>query len=246
MKIVAFNGSPNGKNGNTETMVDEFFKGAEKHGASTEKIYLKDYKINHCAACLYCWVNNTGVCALKDDMSELFKKFLEADIAIFASPIYVDNVSGMMKVFMDRLFMPIEDPYFEKDENGELRHPRNFDNLPKIIAISNCGLPEKSNFKVLEVLFRRMARNFDLDLIAEIYCGGGGMLLQKGTPYESNLEKYKQALQIAGEEISTNLKLSNETKSKLNKSIIGSNNYVDQYVNMWDKHFDSVLDNIKK
>ena len=54
-------------------------------------------------------------------MAELRSKYVAADIVVFATPLYVDNVTGMMKNFMDRL-VTLADPYFEKDENGQYRH----------------------------------------------------------------------------------------------------------------------------
>ena len=63
-------------------------------------------------------------------MAELTRKYLASDIIVMATPLYVDNVSGMTKVFMDRL-MIVCDPHFESDESGETRHVKTEWNLPK-------------------------------------------------------------------------------------------------------------------
>jgi multimeric flavodoxin WrbA len=39
----------------------------------------------------------------EDDVPVLVERMKEADGIIFASPVYIDNVSGQMKVFFDRL-----------------------------------------------------------------------------------------------------------------------------------------------
>lgn len=41
MKILAFNGSPRGKQGNTEVLIRLFLEGCRQAGAETETIYLK-------------------------------------------------------------------------------------------------------------------------------------------------------------------------------------------------------------
>ena len=125
MKITAFNGSPRGKKGNTHIMVEEFLNGAKEAGADVENIFLVEKEINHCLGCFNCWVKTPGKCVIKDDIEELLPKFIHSDIVIFATPVYVDNVTGIMKNFMDRL-IPLVDPHFEKDEGGECRHLKKF------------------------------------------------------------------------------------------------------------------------
>ena len=121
MKITIFNGSPRTEHGNTHIMVSEFMKGAEQAGAEVENIFLAKMKISPCMGCFGCLLKKPGKCVIIDDMSELLEKFVHSDIVVFATPLYVDNVTGIMKNFMDRL-IPIADPHFEKDNGGECVH----------------------------------------------------------------------------------------------------------------------------
>ena len=135
MKITAFNGSPRGGRGNTNVMVEEFLAGAKDAGAEVESIQLADKKINHCIGCFACWIKTPGECCHDDDQAELLKKFIGSDIVVLATPLYVDNVTGIMKDFLDRL-IPILDPHFTVDEHGETTHVERYEEYPEFVVIT--------------------------------------------------------------------------------------------------------------
>jgi multimeric flavodoxin WrbA len=241
MKITVFNGSPKAERGNTHWMVTEFLKGAKEAGAEVENIFLAGKEIHPCKACYSCWMKTPGKCATRDDMEELFQKVISSDVLGFATPLYVDNVTGMMKNFMDRL-IPLADPHFETDQNGESRHLRKHEKPRKFAVISSCGFPEQSHFQVLRVLFKRIARNLSGELVAEIYRGGGGVLEdRKLFPLPPHLESYAKLLQTAGKEVVLNSKLSEETKALLEKPPIPTPNFAEDYRREANKLFDERL-----
>jgi multimeric flavodoxin WrbA len=225
MKITIFNGSPRAESGNTNIMVQEFAAGAREAGAEVENTFLVNKEIKHCLGCFKCWTATPGKCVIKDDMEGILPKFALSDIIVFATPLYVDNVSGIMKNFMDRL-IPLGDPHFEKDENGECRHLKTIEKVPKFVVISNCGFPEQSHFQVLKLLFRRIARNFNSELIAEIYRGEGEILRNHPLVIKPFVWMYKRLLRKAGREVVKSMKLSPETMSELEKPIISEKLYI--------------------
>ncbi len=239
MKMIAFNGSPMGASGNTNVMVTAFLEGAEAAGAEVENIFLADKEINHCKACRRC-VFSGGKCVINDDMEELISKYVESDIVVFATPLYIDNISGMLKVFFDRTIC-IGDPYFEKDENGETRggKSKHFKNgiPPKMVVISNSGYPERSQFQALSLVMKRVARNFHLDLIAEIYLPAGMVLTAGIKELEPVINGYKETLCKAGREIAADLKLSGETQKSLEISFMP----VDIFIQECNKVVDMML-----
>ena len=99
MKITAIQGSPR-RNGNTETVVDAFLKGAERAGAETEKINLRNYEFRNCRGCNAC--HKKGLCVIKDSLTEVFDKVMASDVLVLASPIYSMTVTAEMKGFIDR------------------------------------------------------------------------------------------------------------------------------------------------
>jgi multimeric flavodoxin WrbA len=223
MKITAVNGRPRGKNGNTFVMIEQVLKGAENKGAKTKHILLHNKKIHHCIGCFTCWFKTPGVCVFTDDMTNLLSS-LDCDILIFATPLYVDNVTGIMKNFMDRL-IPNVLPFFEKDEFGETVHKVEKNKIPKFVIVSNCGFPEQSHFQALSNLFKRVARNYQTQIIAEIYRGQGELLKNKNILLLPVLMRYKKLLRKAGEELATNMQLSHETISKLERPLIPNDIY---------------------
>lgn len=236
MKITVFNGSPRAERGNTHIMVQEFLKGAQKAGADVENIFLVKKEINHCRGCFSCWGKTPGKCVITDDMEELLKTFINSDIVVFAMPVYVDNVTGIMKQFMDRL-IPLLDPHMETDEHGETVHRKRYETYPKIVVISNCGYPEQSHFQVFPLLFKRIARNLKSQVIAEIYRGGGELLRVKYPQLEPVIAHYKELLQKAGKEVVETLSLSKKTKFALEIPLVSH----EQYRESVNKGFDAVL-----
>lgn len=67
-----------------------------------EYLFLKDAGLRPCIGCFACVAKGEDRCPLKDGRAEIEKKLLEADGVILSSPGYVQNVSGLMKNFIDR------------------------------------------------------------------------------------------------------------------------------------------------
>ena len=103
MKIVVLNGSPR-KGGNTEIMTQAFTKGAEKKGHEVVNLPVGTMKIRGCMACEYCFSHN-GECAQKDDMTQVYEKLKDADMVVFASPIYWFDITAQLKAVIDRLYV---------------------------------------------------------------------------------------------------------------------------------------------
>lgn len=93
---------------NSEILAREAEKGAVAAGHEVEFISLKGKNIKFCIGCLAC--QKTGKCVQKDDMIELMPKVQNADVLVFATPIYYYELSGQLKTFLDRC-----NPLFPQD-----------------------------------------------------------------------------------------------------------------------------------
>jgi multimeric flavodoxin WrbA len=99
MKVLGILGSPR-VGGNSDVLLDQALAGAKNAGAEAEKIVLSKKKIAGCLDCGKC--NETGICATKDDMQEIHKKILEADVVIHSVPVYFWAMTSQMKAYLDR------------------------------------------------------------------------------------------------------------------------------------------------
>ncbi len=100
MKILAINGSHR-KGQNTAALLHLVLQETQKGGAMTELVELVDYRIDYCLSCNRCL--REARCSIKDDdMGMLAEKLRACDALVIGSPVYFGNVTGRLKVFMDR------------------------------------------------------------------------------------------------------------------------------------------------
>ena len=98
-KVVILSTSPR-KNSNSEALAEAFAKGALEGGNDVEVIRMREKTFGFCRGCFAC--QKTGKCILKDDMAEIVPKMEQADVLVFATPIYYYEMSGQMKTLLDR------------------------------------------------------------------------------------------------------------------------------------------------
>lgn len=88
------------KGGNSDTLAEEFARGAREAGNQLEKIELYNKTIGFCKGCLAC--QKSLRCVIHDDADTIAQKMLTADVIVFATPIYYYEMSGQMKTMLDR------------------------------------------------------------------------------------------------------------------------------------------------
>ena len=103
MKILVLNGSPT-PNGNTVALVNAFKEGAESKGHDVNVVNVAHKKVNGCMACNYCKNAGNGTCVQKDDMQEIYPLVQDADMIVFASPIYYFIMSAQLESVIHRFY----------------------------------------------------------------------------------------------------------------------------------------------
>ena len=102
MKVAILNGSP--KVGNTAAMIRAFAEGVEASGHEVEILHVGRMKIAGCLACEYCHGKGEGSCIQKDDMEKVMPAYREADIIVYASPIYYFGMTAQIMAAIQRVY----------------------------------------------------------------------------------------------------------------------------------------------
>jgi multimeric flavodoxin WrbA len=100
MDVLVFLGSPR-KKGNSEILTEALLEGVKLEGGIPEIIRLCDHDINPCISCGGC--DDSGKCVVDDGMTPFYKKILEVDRIILASPIFFYGITAQAKSFIDRM-----------------------------------------------------------------------------------------------------------------------------------------------
>jgi len=132
MKVLAINGSPHMDEGNTAMILNPFLEGMKEEGSDVEVFYTRKLKIGPCNGDMSCWFVNPGTCGQKDDMQMLLPKIKEADVIVWASPVYYHGITGPLKNLMDRQL-----PLYIL---GSQMKPQ------KVVLVSSCSAWELSMF----------------------------------------------------------------------------------------------------
>lgn len=227
MKVTAFNGSPRGEKSITNIMVSHFLEGMKKAGAETEQIFLCHHDVKPCIGCFSCWFVHPGKCGLKDDLNSLLEKYLQSDIVVYASPVYVSSVTGIMKNFIDRT-LPACEPYISITEKGLPTHNSRYEKDPKIVLMANAGFPQMFHFEYFRSIFSYLEKISDIEIVAEIYRDMGPALSIDNVLFNMIKNNYLNLLKEAGKEVIINGRLSEEARKELEKPLIPEQAYVEE------------------
>lgn len=130
MKAIGILAGPR-RDGTTAKVMDKILFGLKDKGAEVEKLSLYDYDIKPCTGCCAC--EKSRECFIEDDHRMILDKMADADVVIFASPVYWSNVTSEAKKFFDRGI-----GFFEQGMMGPVRR----ESKPgKVVLISSCGAP---------------------------------------------------------------------------------------------------------
>lgn len=235
MKAVIIYGSPRHKKSASYHLGYNFGEGLKRAGTEVEEIMVCKQTINHCQGCFTCWTKTPGICIHKDDMVKNLEKIRMADLAVFATPLYIYHVPGMMKDFMDRM-LPLAEPYLV-DRNGITSHPRREpSNLKKWFLISVAGFPEPTHFDALTLGFRKAYGS--LEQAGEILIGGAEMMSKD--QYQNAYKVLYQLIEQAGYEVATKGFVSKATQQKITDKTHFSEEQIQNLRKVGNKYWDAL------
>jgi NAD(P)H-dependent FMN reductase len=105
MKTLVISGSRNPE-GRTASLINALCRGVATSGSDSEVIYLPQMNIELCRQCND---DGWGICRDEakciiddDDFTSVVEKIDNADVVVFANPVYFGDLSESMKAFLDR------------------------------------------------------------------------------------------------------------------------------------------------
>jgi len=231
MKILVINGSPRDEQSNSLVLTRAFLEGAG--WADAEVVHVSKLNIKNCKGCFGCWRATPGECVIKDDMSDVIPKLIEADVVIWSFPLYYYSVPGGLKTLIDRQLPMVLPDMVEGSETGD--HPSRYDfSHQRHIVISTCGFwTHKGNYDAVIAMYKRLGVD-DLILVGqgELF----PVLKLTEVPAEMPMEKaeleglqqllngYLEVVRRAGKEYAAGA-INSATKVELEKPILSQEMY---------------------
>jgi multimeric flavodoxin WrbA len=220
MKVLAINGSPHMDNGNTAIILNPFLEGIKEAGADVDLFYTKKLNIEPCNGDMSCWFKDLGQCGQKDDMEMLLPKFKEADIIVWASPVYYAGITGPLKNLMDRTL-----PLYMEEGMAAKRQ--------KIVLVSTCGAWELSMFDPLLVQMKALyavpeANSEFVGALLRPMADGMKEMVKAG---ETRLvDEVIQAAKEAGRQLMKVGRISDEIQLKVSKPLASKEAYEKEFM----------------
>ena len=161
MKTYILMASPR-KEGNTAALVVPFMDELKSAGHEAEMVWLYDKDIQPCLACRVCQKDWTKFgCARQDDVQEIFDEILDADLIVFATPIYCWYCTAPMKALMDRLVYGMNKYY--SDEKGPALWAGK-----AVASITTCGYRPERGADLWEEGLKRYCKHSGLTYLGQL------------------------------------------------------------------------------
>lgn len=113
-KVLIFKGSPR-KKGFTQQILDELIRGVKESGGEPVLYELSSREIIPCRGCTACYTRKG--CSIKDYLTPMYEQMEEGASVVVASPLYYATITGITKVWLDRMH-PVMD-----EEHWDSRYP---------------------------------------------------------------------------------------------------------------------------
>jgi NAD(P)H-dependent FMN reductase len=228
MRILAINASHRGDQGHTRFLIDKLFQGAAATRAEYEVVTLAKIKINRCLACNECETIEHHLCCVydgKDGVRTIFNKMAEADLIIYATPVYIFGMSGLLKTFLDRLHATADSQQMHLSNSGLVFHHIDHSICSKpFVALVCCDNVEAETPKNVLAYFRTFSRFMDAPQVGELVRNGGRLLGYGRNPEREKMfpriREVYAAYEQAGRELATEGRIRHATQHYANQEIV--------------------------
>ena len=227
MKVLALNGSHRGDRGAIGKILQSMGAGVEKAGGVWNVVHLSQLSIEMCRACNHCQRTKTYKCIFdgKDDAEEVFNKMKDADILIYASPVYVFGVSSLLKRLLERFHSRAPVGKILLTKSGLFFHDTDRSIVGKpFVSIVVCDNIENLTVRNTSEYFRIFGRFVDAQHLAHLErrSAAAWMAALEATEHtqKESAKNVLIAYAHAGEELVLKGRISEETKKMTQQPFI--------------------------
>jgi multimeric flavodoxin WrbA len=220
---LAINASLKKENGNCQEIIDNLFIGAQKSGAVCSSIRLVKMHIERCIACNYCQKQKDYTCIYndKDDFISIVNQIRDSDIVILATPIYIFQISSLLKTFLERFYSLGKAEKILFTKTNLLFHDIDKQSFPKafvpIIVSDNIEKPTpESAIKYFNVLGKML----DIRQVGLIIRNGEILLNSNDDIMKHKKIEINHLVQVAGQELVLKGSISRKIQKRIGQNIL--------------------------
>lgn len=188
MRIITLFGSPR-KKGNTAVLLGWIEEALRNQGHEVDRVDVVKHKINGCLECYSCQKKSDEPgCPQKDDALGIFQRMIDADVVIYASPMFCWSWPAQMKSLIDRHFCLVKD--VGKGGYKSLAEGK------KVALVATCAGPMEANGNHLAEQFNALVDYSKTRLVGQLFvplC-----TVPEAMPESAQLKAGEFARQIAG------------------------------------------------
>ncbi|MDR1397408.1 MAG: flavodoxin family protein [Desulfarculales bacterium] len=166
MQVVAVLGSPRPR-ASSNKLADSFLNAAGRQGAQVETFILNDLRFIGCQGCYGC-KRVSEVCVIKDDLTPVLRSVEECDVLLLASPVYIADITGQMKCFIDRAFSFLTPEFQSNPANVSRLRPGK-----QLFFLQTQGNPDPGAFADVLPRYERFFRSLGFTTQSLIVAGVG-------------------------------------------------------------------------
>ncbi len=224
MKLLAINASHRGDRGRTRFLLDRLFDGATEAGADCDIVTLARLKINRCLGCRQCQTEAHYLqCIQKDDVSQVFEKMAAADVLVYATPVYLYAMTGLLKTFLDRIFGVCDVADIQVSHSGLIHHHVNEAVCRKpFVTLVVCGNIEAETPKNTLAYFHTYAKFMDAPRVGTLVRNAANYIEPEsgGDIKDLRVRAVCAAYEQAGRELATLGRIRPATQRQANRELV--------------------------
>jgi multimeric flavodoxin WrbA len=185
MNIITTLGSPR-KKGNTATILSAFER-LVRPCHNVQRINVVDYTVHGCLGCNHCQrlLDEPG-CIQQDDVPGIFQRMFDADVIVYATPVYTWSVTAQMKALLDRHYCLV------KWQDGKM--VKALLEGKRAALLSTCGGTLEEDADLIQAMFDRLMQYLQCDVIGHYILPGCSQAGKLGDRADKSAREMAQAI----------------------------------------------------